>query len=75
MSVVSQESYEGASNMLLTEPISPNSSVTTSSSPVYSVYPLEEHTERVHKESILDSQVFTPTSVDYHNDTMVSTQV
>lgn len=73
MSVITQESYESASNMLLTEPISPSSSVTKSPSPAYNPYSREEYVESVHSERVVDPHVYNSSSVEFQNHQIVST--
>lgn len=67
MSVVAQETYESASNMLLTEPISPSSSVTKSPSPGFSAYSREEYAENVSSDRVVDSQIYNSLPIGYQH--------
>lgn len=65
MSVVSQETYESTSNMLLTEPISPSSSITKSPSPGFSAYSREEYAESVPSDRDVDAQIYNSLPMGY----------
>lgn len=73
MSVVSQESYESAPSMLLTEPISPSSSATKSPSPGYNDYSREKYRDTVVEgEQVVDSIVYNSENMEYENMPIVS---
>lgn len=66
MSVVAQEAYESAPNMLLTEPISPSSSVTKSPSPGFSAYSREPYADSVPSDRV-DSQIYNSLPMGYQH--------
>lgn len=62
---MSAESYESDSNMLLVETLSPGSSATETPSSGFSGYSREEHSESVHSECVVNSEVYNSVANEY----------
>lgn len=67
MSVVAQEIFESTQNMLLTEPISPSSSITKSPSPGFTSYSRDEYSESVPGDRVVANHIYNPLPMGYQH--------